>query len=83
MTELTQEAESRAKDFDNPNLIQTPESIEAVLVLFGKEAARVAENMTQDETAEYITDFLRIAIARLTGINPPEPGEFQVPAETN
>jgi len=71
------------EDFDDPELIQTPAMIEARLVLFGKEAASIAECLTQEETAEYITGFLRTVIAQLTGIEPPPPPRFEFPREVN
>jgi len=55
-------------DTDDPDLIQTPAMIDALLVEFGAVAARESESMTEAETAAYITGFLRVAIERLTGV---------------
>lgn len=71
------------EDFDDPDLIQTPAAIDALLVAFGKEAAGVAEYMTEEDTAAYLTAFLRHVVARLTGIEPPPPPSFKLPKDFN
>jgi len=71
------------EDFDDPTLIKTPEVIDMQLVRFGKEAARAAECLTEEETAEYFTCFLRLIVEQLTGIESPGDPEFQLPKELN
>jgi hypothetical protein len=63
--------------------MHTPDEIDRVLVQFGRNAARMAENMTEEETAEYLTDFLRMAIGELAGIRLPRPKGFEIPTVLN
>ena len=63
--------------------MHTPDEIDRILVRFGKEAARTAENMTEEETAEYLTDFMRMAIGELAGIPLPRQRAFELPAVLN
>lgn len=63
--------------------MHTPDEIDRILVQFGRTAASTAENMTEEETADYLTDFLRVAISEITGIHLPRQRGFQPPVILN
>lgn len=48
--------------------MRTIAEIERATVAFGRTAAAAAENMTEEQTAEYFTDFLRHALTELAGL---------------
>jgi len=64
-------------------LVHSPKMLAIRLVEVGKDLARHAECLTEEETAECITSYLSVIIAELTGIEALPEAEFQVPLELN
>lgn len=63
--------------------MRTADDIDRMLVAFGRAAARTAENLSEEETADYLTDFLRVAVSDITGVPLARQRDFQLPTILN